>query len=135
MAAQLEQLGFVAAHRHPDQDVVRYKQGRINLLLNRSQTGQAAEFRARTARPPTAWPSASTTPRSAIGRGRAGRQAGRRRQGAGRRLLRASRASAGQLLYLVDRHGAGGLYADWTAVPGGGGGGARTASGSTCSTT
>ena len=42
---QFEQMGFVAAHRHPGKDVVRYKQGRINLLLNREAAGQAAEFR------------------------------------------------------------------------------------------
>ena len=46
MAAQFEQLGFVAAHRHPTKAVVRYKQGRINLLLNSEPSGQAADFRA-----------------------------------------------------------------------------------------
>ena len=44
MAAQFEQLGFVAAARHPTRAVTRYKQGRINLLLNREPSGQAAEF-------------------------------------------------------------------------------------------
>ena len=46
LAAQFEQLGFVPTHRHPAKDVVRYKQGRITLLLNRETTGQAADFRA-----------------------------------------------------------------------------------------
>ena len=46
MAATFEQLGFVPASRHPSKDIVRYKQGRINLLLNREADGQAAEFRA-----------------------------------------------------------------------------------------
>jgi 4-hydroxyphenylpyruvate dioxygenase len=46
LANQFVQLGFVAAHRHPTKDVVRYKQGQINLLLNREGSGQAAEFRA-----------------------------------------------------------------------------------------
>ena len=45
MAAQLEQFGFVVASRHPTCDVVRYKQGRINLLLNRMAEGHAATFR------------------------------------------------------------------------------------------
>ena len=46
LARQFEQLGFTATHRHPTKDVVRYKQGRINLLLNREGEGQAAAFRA-----------------------------------------------------------------------------------------
>ncbi|NJC34269.1 4-hydroxyphenylpyruvate dioxygenase [Sphingomonas jejuensis] len=46
LAAGFEQLGFVPTHRHPDRDVTRYKQGRINLLLNRAADGQAATFRA-----------------------------------------------------------------------------------------
>ena len=48
LAKGFEQLGFVPTHRHPDRDVTRYKQGRINLLLNRSDTGQSAAFRAAT---------------------------------------------------------------------------------------
>ena len=46
LATQFEQLGFVVSHRHPTKDVVRYVQGRISLLLNREQSGQAADFRA-----------------------------------------------------------------------------------------
>ena len=45
MAQKLERMGFVPASRHPEKDVIRYKQGRINILLNREKTGQAAEFR------------------------------------------------------------------------------------------
>ena len=46
MAAQFEQLGFVPASTHPTKQITRYKQGRINLLLNREAQGQAADFRA-----------------------------------------------------------------------------------------
>ncbi|USU13861.1 4-hydroxyphenylpyruvate dioxygenase [Sphingomonadaceae bacterium OTU29THOMA1] len=46
LACQFEAMGFVRTHRHPAKDVIRYKQGRINLLLNRGSTGQAADFRA-----------------------------------------------------------------------------------------
>jgi 4-hydroxyphenylpyruvate dioxygenase len=46
LASHFEQMGFVAAHRHPTRQVTRYVQGRINLLLNREPTGQAADFRA-----------------------------------------------------------------------------------------
>ncbi|KQM54482.1 4-hydroxyphenylpyruvate dioxygenase [Sphingomonas sp. Leaf208] len=46
LARQFESLGFVPSHRHRTKDVIRYKQGRINLLLNREAVGQAADFRA-----------------------------------------------------------------------------------------
>ena len=46
LEAQFRALGFVPSHRHPAKDVLRFVQGRINLLLNRETSGQAAEFRA-----------------------------------------------------------------------------------------
>ena len=45
MAVQFEQLGFVPTHRHPRKNITRYKQGRINLMLNRDDAGRVAEFR------------------------------------------------------------------------------------------
>ena len=45
MAAQFEQLGFVPTHRHPTKNITRYKQGRINLMLNRDADGRVAQFR------------------------------------------------------------------------------------------
>jgi 4-hydroxyphenylpyruvate dioxygenase len=45
MADKFERLGFVKAATHPTKDIVRYKQGNINLLLNRDSNGQAANFR------------------------------------------------------------------------------------------
>src|SRR5262249_5651443 len=45
MTALIEQLGFVAYARHQAKDLVRYKQGRINLLVNQDPGGQAAAFR------------------------------------------------------------------------------------------
>jgi 4-hydroxyphenylpyruvate dioxygenase-like putative hemolysin len=44
VAALFEQLRFVAAHRHPTRDIIRYKQGRINFLLIRETEGRAADF-------------------------------------------------------------------------------------------
>jgi len=44
MARQLECLGFVAASRHPSRDIVRYKQGAINFLLNSGSSPQAVDF-------------------------------------------------------------------------------------------
>jgi len=45
MAAQFEQLGFTASHRHPERRITRYKQGGINLLLNEEDSGRASRFR------------------------------------------------------------------------------------------
>ncbi|MFZ2995861.1 4-hydroxyphenylpyruvate dioxygenase [Sphingobium sp.] len=45
MAAQFQQLGFVPTHRHPSKNITRYKQGRINLMLNRDDAGRVAAFR------------------------------------------------------------------------------------------
>ena len=45
MARQFEQLGFVPTHRHPTKNITRYKQGRINLMVNRDADGRVAAFR------------------------------------------------------------------------------------------
>ncbi len=45
MARQLEQLGFTAVARHPSKAITRFRQGRIDFLINAEATGQAAEFR------------------------------------------------------------------------------------------
>ena len=45
MARQFEQLGFVPTHRHLSKNITRYKQGRINLMLNRDADGRVAQFR------------------------------------------------------------------------------------------
>ena len=45
MGEQFEQLGFVPSHRHPTKNITRYKQGRINLMLNRDDAGRVAAFR------------------------------------------------------------------------------------------
>jgi 4-hydroxyphenylpyruvate dioxygenase len=45
LGALFEALGFVAVARHRSKNVVRYKQGSINFLLNMEPKGQPAEFR------------------------------------------------------------------------------------------
>ena len=45
LAALFERLGFSAVGRHRSKDVVRYKQGDINFLLNREVAGQPEVFR------------------------------------------------------------------------------------------
>jgi 4-hydroxyphenylpyruvate dioxygenase len=44
MADLFERMGFTAVARHKRQDVIRYKQGDINFLLNREPGGHAAKF-------------------------------------------------------------------------------------------
>jgi 4-hydroxyphenylpyruvate dioxygenase len=45
MGHSFEQLGFTPSHRHPTKNITRYKQGRINLMLNRDEAGRVAAFR------------------------------------------------------------------------------------------
>ena len=44
MGALFERMGFTAVGRHRSKDVIRYKQGDINFLLNREREGHAARF-------------------------------------------------------------------------------------------
>ena len=118
MAAQLEQFGFVAAATHPTKPVTRYKQGRITLLLNRMETGHAADFAA--AHGPSASAmafrvqDAQAAYDAAIARGAKPGAAGAALDG-----VPTLEGVGGSLLYLVDRHGAAGsLYDDWDQVAG-----------------
>ena len=119
LARQFEALGFVPTSTHPTKAVTRYKQGRINLLLNRGDTGHAAAFRR------DHGPSASgmafrvrdarAAYEAALASGAKGADASEGALGEGYVL----EGIGGSLLYLVDRHGAAGsLYDDWTQVPG-----------------
>ncbi len=118
MAAQLEQFGFVAASTHPTRAVTRYKQGRINLLLNREAAGHAAEFRA--AHGPSASGMAFRV-NDAEAAYEAALARGARPAAADRALdtVPAIEGIGGSILYLVDRHGArGSIYDAWNPVPG-----------------
>ncbi|HEU0066365.1 MAG TPA: 4-hydroxyphenylpyruvate dioxygenase [Sphingomonas sp.] len=116
MAAQLEQFGFVAASTHPVRAITRYKQGRINLLLNREPRGQAADFAA--AHGPSAngmafrVHDAKAAFDAAVSRGAQAADAATGALGEGSYVLQ---GIGGSLLYLVD---AADLYADWNQVPG-----------------
>jgi 4-hydroxyphenylpyruvate dioxygenase len=117
LGRQFEQMGFVQAHRHPTKNVIRYKQGRINLLLNAEPEGQAAEFRA------AHGPSASgmafrvADPKAAldyaISQGAVAVDAARGTLGPDAAVIE---GIGGSYLYLV-KSGAD-LYADWDEVPG-----------------
>jgi 4-hydroxyphenylpyruvate dioxygenase len=120
MAAQFEQLGFVAASQHPTKAVTRYKQGRINLLLNREETGQAATFRA--LHGASASGMAFRVADAAQAFERALASGGRAADAAAGTLGEGSYALegiGGSYLYLVDRFDErGSLYDQWTPVPG-----------------
>ena len=45
LAALFERLGFTAVGKHRSKDVIHYRQGDINFLLNREQSGQPEVFR------------------------------------------------------------------------------------------
>ncbi len=45
MADQFKALGFTPSHRHPTKNITRFKQGRINMMLNSDDSGRVAAFR------------------------------------------------------------------------------------------
>jgi 4-hydroxyphenylpyruvate dioxygenase len=45
LKAYFEQLGFTAVSRHRSKNVLRFKQGDINFIVNMEPTGQPADFR------------------------------------------------------------------------------------------
>ncbi len=120
MSEKFERLGFVPASVHPTKDIVRFKQGRINLLLNRETTGQAAEFRS--AHGPSAngmafrVKNAKHAFESCIAQGAKAAKAATGALGEGSYVIE---GIGGSNLYLVDLHGdQGSLYETWKAVPG-----------------
>ena len=118
MAALLEQIGFVAASRQGG--LTRYKQGRINLLLNRDASRHASAFHA--AHGPSASGmafrvnDAEAAYAEALARGAQPADAASSALGDGARVIQ---GIGGSLLYLVDRYGAKGtIYDDWEQVAG-----------------
>jgi len=117
MKALFEQLGFVPASTHPTKAVTRYKQGRINLLVNDEATGQVAAFRA--AHGPSANGMAfgvadvEVAYAEALKRGAVAADASKTVLGEGARVLE---GIGGSMLYLVE--GPDAVFGTWNAVPG-----------------
>ena len=120
MVRILETLGFTKYAKHPTKDVVRYKQGDINLLVNNEPQGQAARFRA------DHGPSANGMAfrvkdakkafELAIERGAKPTDAAPTALGPGAYTLE---GIGGSVLYLIDRYGEKGtIYDDWEQIPG-----------------
>ncbi|WP_373928900.1 4-hydroxyphenylpyruvate dioxygenase [Sphingomonas aerolata] len=120
MGKQFEQLGFVPASRHLTKAVTRYKQGRINLLLNAEPTGQAATFRADHGPSANGMAFRVADAKAAFDAALArGAKAADASLGALGDESYALEGIGGSLLYLVDRHGgAGSLYDAWDQIPG-----------------
>jgi len=117
MKALFEALGFVPASTHPTKAVTRYKQGRINLLVNEETIGQVAQFRA--AHGPSANGMAfrvddvEAAYAEALNRGAVAADASKTVLGEGARVLE---GIGGSMLYLVP--GETSVYDAWTPVPG-----------------
>ena len=98
--------------RHRSKNVLRYKQGDINFILNMEPRGQAAEFRGSTVRRSTPWRFGCATPPQALKLAVAARRQARCAGAVGPMELNipAIEGIGGSYLYLVDRYGAQEIY-------------------------
>ncbi len=115
MAAQLELMGFVAASRHPSKDIVRYKQGTINFLINTAASSQGRDFANHHG--PSANGMAFRVADAAKAYALALKSGAQPVEGSVGALGPDSyvlKGIGGSLLYLVDHD----LYVDWNAIPG-----------------
>ena len=119
MVELIEQHGFTAYAKHPTKNLVRYKQGRINLLVNQDPDGQVAAFRA--AHGPSAngmafrVADAKAAYELALSRGAKAGDASKSALPDAYVL----EGIGGSMLYLVDRFGdAGTIYDAWDQIPG-----------------
>jgi 4-hydroxyphenylpyruvate dioxygenase len=120
LKALFERMGFTAVARHRSKDVLRFRQGDINFLLNMEPQGQAADFRQ--AHGPSAnamafrVKDAAKALRLAVQRGAV---AVKGPVGAMELNIPAIEGIGGSNLYLVDRYGAQEIYdVDFTPIPG-----------------
>jgi 4-hydroxyphenylpyruvate dioxygenase len=111
IARQFEAMGFTAVARHRSKNVLRYRQGDINFILNMEPGGPAAEFRTRHG------PSANAMAFRVKDAGKALRLAIERGAkevkgpvGPMELNIPAIEGIGGSYLYLVDRYGARGIY-------------------------
>ena len=120
MGALFERMGFTAVARHRRKDVLRYKQGQINFLINRETKGHAAEF-ARLHGPSACGMAfrvrdAEQASAEAVNRGATPVQMG---DGAFGLEIPIIEGIGGSLLYLVDRYGEQDIYEnEFEAIPG-----------------
>lgn len=120
MVALFERLGFTAYARHPTLDVLRFKQGNINLLVNRAPGSHAEAFHQAHGSSASAMAFRVTDAKQAYA---LALERGAKPADPKRGVLAESsyvlEGIGGSLLYLVDRFGArGNVYEGWTPIPG-----------------
>jgi 4-hydroxyphenylpyruvate dioxygenase len=120
MKALIEQLGFTAYATHPAKNVVRYKQGRINLLINQETIGQAADFRRDHGPSANGMAfrvgNAKAAFHAALSRGAKPAEPNGSALGPDDYVLE---GIGGSLLYLIDRYGdQGSIYDSWNPIRG-----------------
>jgi 4-hydroxyphenylpyruvate dioxygenase len=120
LAALFDSMGFTAVSRHRSKNVLRFKQGDINFILNMEPRGQPAEFRG------VHGPSINAMAFRVHDAARAFKLAVERGAkevkgsiGPMELNIPAIEGIGGTLLYLVDRYGASAIYdVDFVPVPG-----------------
>ena len=120
LARQFETMGFAAVSRHRSKDVIRFRQGDINFILNMEPSGQAAAFRA--AHGPSANAMAFRVKDAARALALAVERGATAVQGPVGPMelnIPAIEGIGGSNLYLVDRYGAQEIYdVDFRAIEG-----------------
>ncbi|MCI3131245.1 4-hydroxyphenylpyruvate dioxygenase [Phenylobacterium aquaticum] len=120
LKALFEMMGFTAVARHRSKNVLRFRQGDINFILNMEPQGQAAEFRA--AHGPSANAMAFRVRDAAAALKLAVERGAKAVQGPVGPMelnIPAIEGIGGSNLYLVDRYGAQEIYdVDFVAIPG-----------------
>jgi 4-hydroxyphenylpyruvate dioxygenase len=120
LGRQFEAMGFTAVARHRSKNVLRYKQGDIDFILNMEPSGQAAEFRGAHGPSINAMAfrvrDAAAALRFAIDRGA---KEARGSIGPMELNIPVIEGIGGSHLYLVDRYGAQEIYdVDFVPIPG-----------------
>lgn len=120
LARLFEAMGFTAVARHRSKNVLRYKQGDVDFILNMEPSGQAAEFRGQHGPSINAMAfrvhDAAKALRLALERGA---KEIKGRVGPMELNIPAIEGIGGSHLYLVDRYGAQEIYdVDFVPIPG-----------------
>jgi 4-hydroxyphenylpyruvate dioxygenase len=120
LATLFEAMGFTAVARHRSKNVLRYKQGDIDFILNMEPRGQAAEFRGRHG--PSINAMAFRVRDAALALRLALERGAKEVKGAVGPMelnIPAIEGIGGSYLYLVDRYGAREIYdVDFVPLPG-----------------
>jgi 4-hydroxyphenylpyruvate dioxygenase len=120
LAKYFEQIGFTAVGRHRSKNVVHYRQGDINFILNMEPAGQPAEFRAEHGPSANAMAFRVKDAKKAFAEAvKRGAKPVRSPLGPGELDIPAIEGIGGAYVYLVDRYGARTIYeVDFEPIPG-----------------